>query len=265
MDRWIVDEPQVLELGAVRSLRIRVVAGDVDVVGTDGPARLEVHDIEGPPLQVTLSGGELVITYDDLAWPSLLSWIERRHLRRVSLSVAVPRLCPVELGVVSASAIVSGIAGDTSVRSVSGTVALDGVRAPVSANTVSGNVETRSLHGPLRFKTVSGDLTVVDGASEVLRARTVSGDITIDLDVCAGGAVDLDSVSGDVIVRLPETVGLDVDLASTSGHLDCAFGGLTEVAKPGRRRLQGRVGDGTGRLHGRTVSGDIALLRRSGP
>ena len=102
------------------------------------------------------------------------------------MSVSVPADCPVELGVVSADAVVSGIVADrTAVKSVSGDVTLDGVRSDITAQTVSGDLETRQLLGTLRFTTVSGDLTVVNGASDAVKAETVSGDLTLDLDPSA--------------------------------------------------------------------------------
>jgi hypothetical protein len=70
------------------------------------------------------------------------------------------------------------------------------------------------------------------------------------------------TVSGDVTVRLPGDAGLKVDLSSTSGDLACAFPGLSLEKRPGSRKLSGRVGDGGGALHGRTVSGGVALLSR---
>jgi hypothetical protein len=265
MDSWTIEEPTELALGAVESVKIRLVAGHVDVVGTDGEARLEVTELVGPPLIVTLEDGRLVVTYDDLSWQGLFSW-GRLHRRRTAvLSLAVPHSCPVQLGVVSASAIVSGMSGETSVRSVSGDVTLDGVSAAVSANTVSGNVETEALDGPLHFKTVSGHLTIAHGSTGQLRAKTVSGDVTADVDLSPGGRIGIESVSGDVRLRLAESVGAKVDLASISGHLDSAFEGLDSGERPGRRSRRGAIGDGSGSIHARTVSGSVALLRRPGP
>jgi hypothetical protein len=63
-------------------------------------------------------------------------------------------------------------------------------------------------------------------------------------------------------VRVPEGIGMSIDLVSTSGDLACAFDGLDEESRPGVRRLHGSVGDGTGHLRGRTVSGSLAVLVR---
>jgi uncharacterized protein YaiE (UPF0345 family) len=261
MTGWMISEPTELEFGTVKVLRVRVVGGSVSVVGTDDTARLEVTELDGPPLQVSLEDGELVVTYEDVSWRGILSWVMSRR-RRVSIALAVPWDCAVQLGVVTASAVVSGIHGRTSVKSVSGDVTLEGLTDTVEAETISGDLETKSLAGDLRFSTVSGALTVVDGSSNVLRANSVSGDVTVDVDVAKGGQIELTSISGDLRVRIPHNTDVRVDIASSSGSLGSMFEGLRHERVPGNKRLGGVLGSGSGRLIASTVSGDVALLRR---
>jgi hypothetical protein len=266
MNQWRIDTPQSLDLEGVRRLNVRMVAGSVDVVGSseggeNGAAHLEVSQVQGP-LQVTLEGDTLTISHERLTWGGLFEWVGN-HRACAVVSVSVPAGCPVELGVVSADAVVSGIAAATRVKSVSGDVTLDGLRADISTKTVSGDLETRHLHGDLRFTTVSGDLTVVDGSSSQVKAETVSGDVTLDLDVQPGARLNLSSVSGDITLRLPESAGMQVDAKTMSGNLTSAFDGVQSESKPGRSSLRGSVGSGDGLLQAKTVSGDVTLLRRS--
>lgn len=274
MAQWRIDTPQSLDLTGVRRLNVRLVAGSVDVVGngsSDGSegsdgvadAHLEVSQLEGP-LLVTLEGDTLTVAHERLTWGGLFDWVGNRKAS-AAVSLSVPPDCPVELGVVSADAVVSGIAADTKVKSVSGNVTLDGVRADISSQTVSGDLETRQLAGRLRFTTVSGDLTVVQGASTQVTAETVSGDITLDLDVPSGGRLDLKSVSGDVTLRLPGSVALQVEAKTMSGSLDSAFAGVSTERRPGKSAMRGQIGAGDGFLQAKTVSGDVALLRRGTP
>lgn len=270
MAQWRIDKPQSLDLTGVRRLDVRVVAGNVDVVGrpegsSDGAAHLEVSRVDGP-LLVTLEGDTLTISHERLSWNGLLDWVSTMNSRKASadVSISLPASCPVELGVVSADAVVSGIAAPVKVKSVSGSVTLDGVRSDISAQTVSGDLEARGLSGSLHFTTVSGDLTVVDGTSGRVRAETVSGQVTLDLDIPADSSiVDVSSVSGDLTVRLPGTAGLTVNAKTMSGGIDSAFEGLTTERKPGRISMQGQVGSGDGQLRAKTVSGDVTLLRRA--
>ena len=266
MTQWQIEHPQTLDLEGVRRLAVRMVAGSVDVVGrtedaASGAAQVEVSAVEGP-LTVTLEDGTLTIVHERLTWGGLLDWVGGRKVS-ATVSVSVPHTCPVELGVMSADAVVSGIDADrTAVKSVSGDVTLDGVRSDISAQTVSGDLESRQLAGALRFSTVSGDLTVVRGETSMVKAETVSGNLVLDLDLAAGGRVEVATVSGDLTVRLPEDVGIAVDVKTMSGSLDSAFTGVRTERRPGKVSLHGQVGDGSGRLSARTVSGDVTLLRR---
>ena len=267
LQEWTVDSPQAIDIDEpVTELNVRIVAGHVDVVPVDdlGGARVEVTDIEDAPLLVSLDGGVLTIQHERVSWDGILGWLRlnRMERRRAVVSVAVPAQCNAHIGVVSANAVVAGLGGAVKVRCVSGEVVLDEVTGAVDVESVSGDIEARRLNGGMSMRTVSGGLTVVDGTSGEVHAKSVSGDVALDLQPHQAVDIDVTTVSGDVTVRLPGDAGLKVDVSSTSGDLACAFDGLDLHKRPGSKRLSGSIGDGTGVLHGRTVSGRVALLAR---
>ncbi|MEV8567239.1 hypothetical protein AB0436_16980 [Streptomyces sp. NPDC051322] len=261
-----VAEPQKLSFDdPVRALNVRLVNGTVNVVGTEeASARLEVSEIDGPPLIVTLKDGTLTVAYEDLPWKGFLKWLDRRGWHRSAVvSLAVPASANVEVGVVSAGAVVSGMRGRTEVRGVTGDTALVGVSGSVSAETVSGNLEAQAVTGDLRFQSVSGNLTVVEGAGSSVRADSVSGDMVIDLD--AGGRptdIRLNSVSGEVAIRLAHPTDTRVEANTTSGSVSTAFDDLRVTGQWGAKKITGTLGAGNGKLKATTVSGSIALLSR---
>ena len=54
-DSWVVVGPQIIEVDDVRAVRVALVGGRADVVGRDEPgARIEVHRVDGRPLEVSL-------------------------------------------------------------------------------------------------------------------------------------------------------------------------------------------------------------------
>ncbi|NUP41900.1 MAG: DUF4097 family beta strand repeat protein [Streptomyces sp.] len=265
MDDRTVTEPGTFEFeDAPDTLCVRIVGGAVNVVGTDGgPARMEITELDGPPLKVTHKGGTLTVAYDDLSWKGLLKWRERHGWRRRAvISLAVPQRTSVEVGVVGAGAVISGISGPTVVQGVNGDTTLVGLTGPVKANTVAGNVEAQSVSGDLSVHTVSGDLTVVEGSGSDVRADSVSGSMVLDLDPSAGADVRLTTVSGEIAIRIPEPGDADVDANTTSGRVSCAFDELQVTGQWGAKRITGRVGSGGTRLRATTVSGAIAVLRR---
>ncbi|WP_328319609.1 DUF4097 family beta strand repeat-containing protein [Streptomyces sp. NBC_00388] len=267
-----VAEPQKLSFDEpVTALQVRIVNGTVNVVGTDetvldeqGGARLEVSELEGPPLVVTVQNGILTVAYEDLPWKGFLKWLDRRGWhRKAVVSLAVPASARVEVGVVGAGAVVSGIRGRTEVRGVTGDTALVGLSGTVLAETVSGNVEAQAVSGDLRFHSVSGDLTVIEGAGSSVRAESVSGDMVVDLDA-TGRPTDiaLTTVSGEVAIRLAQPTDAQVSANTTSGAVSNAFEDLRVSGQWGAKKITGTLGAGTGRLRATTVSGAIALLRR---
>ncbi|MFF4399311.1 DUF4097 domain-containing protein [Streptomyces sp. NPDC001480] len=265
MSQWSVAEPTKLTFDTpVRDLHVRVVNGTVNVVGTDeGSARLQVTDIEGPPLVVTQQGGTLTVAYEDLPWKGFLKWLDRKGWRRSAVvSLAVPADTRVEVGVIGAGAVVSGLRGPSAVKGVTGDTTLVSLSGPVHAETVSGNLEAQAVTGDLRFNSVSGDLTVVEASGSSVRAESVSGSMIIDLDPDGPTDVRLTSVSGEIAIRLPHPADADVEANTASGSISNAFEGLRVHGQWGAHKVTGRLGAGTGKLRATTVSGSIALLRR---
>ncbi|MBW5425409.1 hypothetical protein GKQ77_28260 [Streptomyces sp. BG9H] len=266
MAEWSVAEPRKLAFDApVATLRVRVVNGTVNVVGTEeGSARLEVSEIDGTPLTVTHKDGTLSVAYDDLPWKNFLTWLDPGSWRRDAVvSLAVPAGTRVEVGVVGAAATVSGIEGPVEVKGVTGDTTLVGLSGRLRAETVSGSLEAQGITGDLRFTSASGDLTVVEAVGSAVRADSVTGSLVVDLDP-AGSPPDiaLTTVSGEIAVRLPHPADAEVEVDTTTGSVSNAFEGLRISDQWGAQRLTGRLGSGGGRLKATTVSGPIALLRR---
>ncbi|MFH8561081.1 DUF4097 family beta strand repeat-containing protein [Streptomyces sp. NPDC017988] len=273
MPEWSVAEPRKLTFDApVATLRVRLVGGMVHVVGTgEDSARLEVSEIEGPPLTVTQKDGVLSVAYDDLPWKGFLKLkglALKGWQRSAVISLAVPAGTRVEVGAIGAGAMVSGIEGPAEVKSVTGDTTLVGLMGPVRAETVSGSVEAQDLRGDLGFQSVSGDLTMVEAVGSSVRADSVSGALIVDLAPADTPAdIALTNISGEIAVRLPHPADVEVEVDTTSGAVSNAFeelkvGGGSHAWGWAGRRVTGRLGAGSGRLRATTVSGAIALLRR---
>jgi Putative adhesin len=264
MGTWTLDHPDKLTFDEVHRVLVKTVEGMVSVVGSDDRPTLELSELSGEPLRVRHEGGALTIDYERPWRPWPLAWLTGGSQRRKAvLTLAVPRDCPVELRVVSASLMVGGLEAPVDAHTVSGEITLTGLRGGVDAESVSGAVQASGVTGDLSARTVSGDLTVAEGGGGSVRARTVSGAVTIDLQAHGDRDINLTSVSGDLTVRLPETSDLQVKLQSTSGQVSSAFEQLERDRTPGRYTAWGRLGAGTGRLRAASTSGHVALLRRA--
>ena len=260
---WTIEAPTSLDFDDVTELRVRLIAGSVAVLATTGTPSLEVSSLEGDPLTVTYEDGVLTVAHENLNWEGLLKWLRpQRHAATVTVSV--PRKCRAQVGVVSATAVMSGISARASVKSVSGEITLDGVTGDVDANTVSGAIEAQGINGKLNFNTVSGDLTLADGWLERLDVNGVSGDVTADLDLDPLGGMQVTTVSGEVMVRLPAEADARVNLHSVSGEVRSEFAELRRSSAPASRSVSGSLGAGSGQVSVTTMSGRVMLLRRAG-
>jgi hypothetical protein len=262
---WEISDHDTLDFDGVDALDVRLVNGTVNVVGTDDPtARVEIDVKHGPPLIVTFKEGRLVVTYDDLPWKGFLKWLDRKGRRREAVVTArVPVGVTLGVGVVAASAVVSGIRGRTTVQGVSGDTTLAGLTGEVRADTVSGAVEAQGLAGPLRFNSVSGCLTVLSATGGAIRGDSVSGDMIIDVDTwTTRPEVKLNTVSGEVALRLPARTSARVEAVTAGGAVSSAFDELKVEQWGGAGRVTGMLGSGEGTLCAHTVSGAVALLER---
>jgi hypothetical protein len=262
MAHWTIEAPTSLDFDDVAGLRVRLIAGSVAVLATDGKPSLDVSSVTGDPLNVTYEGGVLTIAHDNLTWEGLLKWLRpQRH--SATVTVTVPRKCSTQVGVVSATAVMSGLNAKASLKSVSGEITLDGVTGDVDANTVSGALEAQGINGKLNFNSVSGDLTLADGWLERLDANAVSGDVTADIDLDPLGRMHVTTVSGEVTLRLPAQADARVNLHSMSGDVRSEFTELRKESAPASHSVSGSLGAGSGRVSVTTMSGRVMLLRRA--
>ncbi|GAA2131826.1 DUF4097 family beta strand repeat-containing protein [Kitasatospora kazusensis] len=277
MTQWTVSGPEKITIEEpVGTLHVRIVGGEVNVVAAEGPARLEVNELDGEPLLVTLENGVLTVAYKDLNWGRLSETVKSvqsvksffaslRQKRRAVVSLAVPAGSEVMVGTLSADVTVSGVSGKVGVHGASGGTTLVGLSGRTDANTVSGNVDAQSVSGELRVNSISGHLTVVAGTADKVQAKSVSGAVTLDLDVETAAEISVSTVSGPVGVRLPSLADTKVEAGTTSGDISSTFDELTVGGTWGAKKLSGQLGSGSGRLQVTTVSGAVTVQRRPDP
>ena len=262
-ESWVVTGPQIIEVEDVRAVRAALVGGWVDVVGRDEPgARIEVHRVEGRPLEVSLEDGELRVGYSFTlgGWEGFLDRLRNvQGTDAADVHIAVHRDVAAKLGTVTADGLLADVVQGASVSTVSGSIVTDGTHGVLVANAVSGDVALRDHVGDLRAKSVSGTVTV-SGAFAQAAVSTVSGAVTLDASRAAG--ISVSTVSGDVTVRVPQGLGVAVAARTVSGRVV-----VDGQEVPGEGPIHGSVdimtGDGACRLHVKTVSGHLTVLRRA--
>ena len=238
-------------------LEVGIPSGDIEVETTEGEESnitVDGDDRLLEEVEIRHDGNRLVVAYrgkGKLGFSlSPLSLVFGSELR---VRASVPHGAQVKVKTASADARLDGHFGPVAVNSVSGDLRVRGeIAGNASVKTVSGDADLDRVDGDMSAHTVSGDLRIgpVAGSAET---KTVSGDIRFQ-SVTAGD-VRFTSVSGDIEIGIAHGSAVDVDAGSTSGDLS------SEVPL-GSEPVQGE-GDPapTVVLRGRTVSGDVKVFR----
>ncbi|WP_369044824.1 DUF4097 family beta strand repeat-containing protein [Sinomonas sp. P10A9] len=265
-ETWSVTGPQTIDIESVGSLRAGIVDGRLDVIVRDGPgARIEVSEVKGEPLTVSLIDGRLEVRHREegpQGWlKSLLNTVGGSSMNSAIVSIAVPRGTIIEIATVTGEGFVAGAGPTTRLNTVSGSLLADDTDGEMHLNTVSGDIIARAHSGVLTAKTVSGEITA-SGALTDVRATSVSGGLSFDLSgFCRTLAVS--TMSGDLTVRVPHDTGVDLSASMVSGHvvvdddrLRTSGGKVSATLGPADRRTAVRA---------KSVSGDISVVHAPAP
>jgi hypothetical protein len=268
MTSWTVEQPRRFTLDdPVTELDVRLISGRLNVVATDGPARVDITQAggEGRPIHVEHRDGRLSVVQErKFRWSEVFRWVgPLARWPRVDVSVAVPAHVAATLNLIDGSLVASGLRGRTRADVTSGQITLMGLRGATAAKIVSGPVEALGVAGEVTLETVSGEVILADSAPGQVRAHTISGAITCDFDNPRRSEIRLSTISGSITVRVREDSDLAVRLHTASGRITSGFPqvlasrGLAAV-----RDSEGVLGAGEGKLWASATSGSIALLAR---
>ena len=259
------------------TVEISNVSGTVEVVGWD---RLEVS------VRADLNGAERVDVTSDHGHTLVKVVLPHSgHGGGSDLHVKVPKESELTVSAVSADVTSLGVLGAQRLNTVSGDITAELAGSDVVVNTVSGDLRLKGHGQPARLQVgaVSGDLRLEHGAGD-LEARTVNGTLVVSLDsahevrlhttsgdlhfegkLTRGADFDATAISGDLNVRASADGGYNYDVSSFSGEIRNCFGAEPSERQHGRgpgHTLQGTRGEGAGRVHLKTMSGDIQLCDR---
>ena len=172
--------------------------------------------------------------------------------------------------------------GDVKLESASGGVHLSdatGIGA-CELHSSSGSATARNVQAEsIRMSSASGHVTLDEAQAKTMNLHSSSGGVKAESIVCSrlnaesssGGVsaafsraappdvvADMTSGSGSVRVVLPPGFAGWVDLSTTSGSLDTDLP-ITLKGSISKRRVSGSVGQGSGRLTARAVSGSVRV------
>lgn len=268
LEKWIIHpgETRVIDIETVTSLKVGLIGGQIDVIAHDEPgARIEVHGVTVKDLRIEVIGDAVEIDHPQLRWDNFLEVFRNFTASgpKAEISVAVPRTVALNLGVVSASALVAGLQNDARLNTVSGDLMVDGLTGDLTVNAVSGDVQVRDLVGSLNANSVSGDVAAT-GTLAKATIDTVSGSTLID---SAGDlqSVNVNTVSGGLTVRMDEGHPANYVVRSVSGKVQVDGVMRSGIGTGPTTNFAGSAGELSGSfadVRANSVSGDVTVLRR---
>jgi Putative adhesin len=276
---------QAWRVAADGYVEIDNVRGSVVVTGWD-QAQVKLTGSLGADSKLEISGDERQLALRVVGTRS--GWFGGNGPDHDSdLILNVPRGVALKVGVVSADATVSGVAGksldvdsvsgrlrlasdapEIDVNSVSGEVTFAAAQANAAAHahiqTVSGNIDASRLGGRIKLETVSGDINLDAGQVQELETGTVSGDARLKLVPAAHAHLSLESMSGDIRMQLPAALSAHVEAKTFSGNVSSDYGKVQHQEHGPGSSLDARVGDGDAQITAQSFSGNIEFRNQGG-
>lgn len=231
--RYTVERSLDLDAQGLATLKLDAGAGDLDVVGVTGLARIEVRGKACASEQVALAGIQLsqqregasahvmtTIPDEGFSWQLFGS-----HYAYMDVRVRVPAELMLVLRDSSGDLDVTGIAAGLELTDSSGDISLRDIGGVVTLTDSSGDIELRGLDGSITIESdSSGDIDLVDVSGDALVRSDSSGDVDFRrikgnarIDSDSSGDIDFDTIGADA------SVGSDGSGEIRAGHVRGAF------------------------------------------
>ena len=144
--------------------------------------------------------------------------------------------------------------GSATVRTIDGSVKCSKLNGSLHVETQGGDIQASRVKGNVVALTTKGDITVLKPEGRI-RLISHDGDIELDLAEVFGGG-EANTYSGDINLML-EQANVEFRAETLSGQISSP--GTTISSGTGPRRCAYRIGQGTKRLHVKSVLGDIEV------
>lgn len=166
------------------------------------------------------------------------------------------------------------IEGDISVYGASSDINVDELKGNLIIVTSSGDVTARKIGGNVRIESTSGDIRIYDVKGELdlattsgdiyaqngegsVNANSTSGEIKLNGLTNPKGSFSINTVSGDVYLEMTKNFDGRLEIETHSGEIntdiDMDFRTMSDSY------LEGKTGNGIGKININTTSGDISL------
>jgi len=259
-------------------IRGKVTPGSWSIFGDSSKNAEQV--VSNPPIEQSGNTIRIGKTSNWVKNVSIEYWIETPKDSEVDAGVASGGITvdqlrgPVKASSASGYVHVYRIDSDTQVSAASGSIDVATIGGFLKANSASGDVRIADVKGEVNVNAASGSIRItrpgdrveassasgsleIDGARSDLKAHLISGSINVTGNPTGNRFWDLKTVSGSVDLRVPPSSSFLLSAESTSGGIRTDIPVVIE--EQNKHSIRAHVGDSSGRIQVRTVSGGITV------
>lgn len=133
--------------------------------------------------------------------------------------------------------------------------------AEVKFTTVNGAIEITGLTGRVTAETTNGGVVTRDVSGQ-LEASTTNGGLDIDVSRVSDAGVKLEFTNGGLKMRMPRDAKATITASISNGGISAGDLPIETTGENNRRRLEGRLNGGGGRISIEGTNGGITLSGR---
>lgn len=126
-------------------------------------------------------------------------------------------------------------------KTITGKLSIAGMQAPVTGRVITGKLALKEIQGPVYAKTITGKLSY-------------SGELTEENH-------RFETVTGEIVLTIPQSTNAKLSAQTATGSLNCRLP-LTHLHEERHfvgGRLQGTLGNGTGRIKAKISTGSLLI------
>jgi hypothetical protein len=140
-----------------------------------------------------------------------------------------------------------------------GAVTVSNIKGKVDGSTHNGRIKTSRISGETKLETHNGAV-VCEGISGNAWMTTHNGSIKTFFAADAPGVceISLETYNGSIDLKTPSNLSAAIDVSTHNGSIKTELP-ITLIGKVSKRKLQGKIGEGLGKLQLGTHNGSIKI------
>ncbi|AOM82658.1 DUF4097 family beta strand repeat-containing protein [Salisediminibacterium beveridgei] len=215
--------------------------------------------IEAYKEQLTISEVADVLEYT-IEHESMISFFGSSNQLELEATILLPEYLKVDARVINGELESGGLVQEIYLQTTNGNIAVGGHQSSVETHSTNGRLDLVDIEGELDARTTNGNIHIINPEKSG-EAKTTNGSISVDWSNIQGDW-DLTGTNGKINLHIPDHADATIEGRTTNGSVSGPLEWTREYEESSARQdRQGsaELGEGTHRIHARTVNGSIQV------